>query len=160
VSFLKAWLISRACRPGRLSPISPSSSARGGGTTQWTTIRNRILDGFIGLLGGIFGGLASVSGPIMTVWCQFLGWSKDEQRGTYQPYNFAMHVFAITAFGFAGLLTKELCELTLISLPVTFACMWLGRRMYDLIEEAGFLRITLVLLTASGMTLIWAGLNG
>ena len=29
VSFLSAWLISRACRPGSWSPISPSSSARG-----------------------------------------------------------------------------------------------------------------------------------
>ena len=29
VSLRSAWLISRACRPGWLSPISPSSSARG-----------------------------------------------------------------------------------------------------------------------------------
>ena len=29
VSLRSAWLIRRACRPGRLSPISPSSSARG-----------------------------------------------------------------------------------------------------------------------------------
>ena len=29
VSFLSAWLISRACRPTWVSPISPSSSARG-----------------------------------------------------------------------------------------------------------------------------------
>src|SRR5207248_2883535 len=29
VSLRSAWLISRACRPGMLSPISPSSSARG-----------------------------------------------------------------------------------------------------------------------------------
>ena len=29
VSLRSAWLISRACRPGRLSPISPSISARG-----------------------------------------------------------------------------------------------------------------------------------
>ncbi len=29
VSLRSAWLIRRACRPGWLSPISPSSSARG-----------------------------------------------------------------------------------------------------------------------------------
>ena len=29
VSLRSAWLISRACSPGRLSPISPSSSALG-----------------------------------------------------------------------------------------------------------------------------------
>src|SRR5256885_202161 len=29
VSLRSAWLISRACRPGNASPISPSSSARG-----------------------------------------------------------------------------------------------------------------------------------
>ena len=38
VSFLSAWLISRACMPGSESPISPSSSARGvSAATESTT---------------------------------------------------------------------------------------------------------------------------
>ncbi len=40
VSLRSAWLISRACRPGRLSPISPSISALGvsAATESMTTI--------------------------------------------------------------------------------------------------------------------------
>ena len=38
VSLRSAWLISRACMPGWLSPISPSSSARGtSAATELTT---------------------------------------------------------------------------------------------------------------------------
>ena len=38
VSLRSAWLISRACRPGSASPISPSSSARGtSAATESTT---------------------------------------------------------------------------------------------------------------------------
>jgi hypothetical protein len=41
VSLRSAWLIRRACRPGRLSPISPSSSALGvSAATESTTIRS------------------------------------------------------------------------------------------------------------------------
>ncbi len=39
VSFLSAWLIRRACRPGRLSPISPSSSALGVSAATESTTR-------------------------------------------------------------------------------------------------------------------------
>ena len=42
VSLRSAWLISRACRPGWLSPISPSSSARG--TSAATEIDHQHVD--------------------------------------------------------------------------------------------------------------------
>ncbi len=43
VSLRSAWLIGRACRPGWLSPISPSSSARG--TSAATEIDHQNVDG-------------------------------------------------------------------------------------------------------------------
>src|SRR5262245_56454241 len=44
VSFRKAWLMSRACTPTKLSPMSPSSSARGtSAATESTTMMSRAL---------------------------------------------------------------------------------------------------------------------
>ena len=120
---------------------------------------NRYWDSFIGFLGGVCGGLASLSGPILTVWCGLRGWPKDEQRGTYQPFNFAMHVFALVAFGVAGLLTLELLKVVAISLPVTLISIWLGRRLYGRIDEVQFKRIILALLTLSGIALVGSGLS-
>ena len=129
------------------------------GGSRITVIKtNKWVDGFIGMLGGICGGLASISGPILTVWCGLKGWSADEQRGTYQPYNFAMHVCAIVAFGVAGLLNFELLLLVIYSMPATLIGIWLGRRLYGKIDETQFKRVILVLLTASGIVLVWGGL--
>ena len=41
VSFLRAWLMRRACRPGKESPMSPSSSALGvSAATESMTIKS------------------------------------------------------------------------------------------------------------------------
>jgi len=129
-----------------------------GGRTTITLKTNRSMDGVVGVLGGVCGGLASSSGPILTVWCGLKGWSTDEQRGTYQPFNFAMHVCALVAFGVAGLLTITLFWLAVYSLPVSLVGIWLGRRLYGRVDERQFKRIILVLLTVSGLSLIWTGL--
>lgn len=131
-----------------------------GGLRLRVTSENKVLDSFVGWIGGVCAGLASLSGPIITIWCGLKGWSKDEQRGAYQPYNFAMLTLAMVAFGVAGLLTREFWILVALSLPVTVAAMWLGRRLYGHIDDVQFQRIVLVLLTLSGLGLIWTALAG
>ncbi len=111
-------------------------------------------DGVIGLLGGISGGLASLSGPIVTVWCGLKGWTPDEQRATYQPYNFAILSAALVGFAVAGLITLQLAAYAAVSLPATLIGVWLGRACYGRIDAPLFRRIVLVLLTASGLVLI------
>ena len=130
-----------------------------GGSRLTTVKTSRWVDGLIGMAGGVCGGLASISGPILTAWCGLKGWSKDEQRGTYQPYNFAMHVCAIVAFGVAGFLNKEVLLLVFYSMPATLVGIWLGRRLYGQIDEVQFKRIILILLTLSGIALVWGGLQ-
>ena len=115
-------------------------------------------DPLIGLIGGICGGLASLSGPILTVWCDLKGWPKDEQRGTYQPYNFAMLSAALVAFGVAGLLTMPLLKLTVLSLPATLGGMRLGRRLYGKIDDRQFRKVVLGLLALSGLSLVGSGI--
>jgi uncharacterized protein len=78
--------------------------------------RTPLRDGIIGLFGGICGGLASLSGPIMTIWCGLKGWTPDEQRAAYQPYNFAMRSAGLVGFGVAGFLTRELAYIVALSL--------------------------------------------
>ena len=50
----------------------------------------RIADAGVGLVGGVLGGMASLSGPAPTIWVQLRGWNKNEQRGVNQPFNMAI----------------------------------------------------------------------
>ena len=64
-------------------------------------------DGVVGFGGGIFGGIAGLSGPLATIWCGLRGWTKDQQRATYQSYNLIILSLAVAAYASQGLLTRE-----------------------------------------------------
>jgi len=111
-------------------------------------------DGGVGFSSGIFGGIAGLSGPLMTVWCGLRGWSKDVQRATYQPYNFVILALVVGAYGSQGLLTREVGVLTLVSVPALLVGVQLGLMAYRRVDEAGFRKVVLTLLLISGISLV------
>lgn len=116
--------------------------------------RAPVSDSAIGFCGGICGGLASLSGPIVTVWCGLKGWTPDEQRAAYQPYNFAVLSAALVGFGSAGLFTLELASIAALTLPATLVGVWSGRVRYGHVNATIFRRIVLILLSMSGLALV------
>ncbi|MEM6499155.1 MAG: sulfite exporter TauE/SafE family protein [Pseudomonadota bacterium] len=114
-------------------------------------------DMIAGFLGGICGGLASLSGPIVTIWSGLKNWSPDEQRAAYQPYNFAILSAAFVGFGAAGLLTWELAYVAALTLPMTLFGVLCGKACYGFVDAGLFRRIVLILLTVSGCALILRG---
>ncbi len=50
----------------------------------------RVADGVVGFVGGVMGGVASLSGPAPMIWAQLRGLPKDELRGVNQPYNMSI----------------------------------------------------------------------
>ena len=111
-------------------------------------------DGAVGFGGGIFGGIAGLSGPLATVWCGLRGWTKDQQRATYQSYNLIILSLAVVAYASQGLLTREVGVLTLMSIPAFLVGVQLGLMAYKRVDENGFRRLVLVLLLASGTSLV------
>ncbi len=114
----------------------------------------RLADAACGFTGGLMGGFAGLPGPLPTIWTALRGWSREQQRGIFQPFNAAMHVFALGGFASQGLLTQGVGILLLICLPAVFAGAWLGMRLYDRVDDVQFRRIVLVLLLVSGLTLV------
>jgi uncharacterized protein len=125
-----------------------------GGLHLRVSDKTPIRDAMIGFSGGICGGLASLSGPIVILWCGMKGWTPDEQRGAYQPYNFAILAAAFVGFGAAGFLTLEFVSAAAVSLPATLVGVWFGRRSYGRVDAILFRRIVLILLTLSGLILV------
>jgi uncharacterized membrane protein YfcA len=113
----------------------------------------RAADGAVGLLGGIMGGIAGLSGPLPTLWCGLRGWSKEAQRGVYQPYNLGVLGFALGIYAVEGVVTAQVLELALICLPLTILGVWLGLKSYGRLDDRQFRALVLWLLLASGLVL-------
>ncbi len=108
----------------------------------------------VGFLNGVLAGVTGLAGILVVIWCGLRGWSKDVQRGVFQPA--AVATFAMTALwlGAKGAIATDTVTLFLLGLPVLLAGTWLGLKLYGRIDEAGFRRIVLVLLLLSGLMLV------
>jgi hypothetical protein len=119
----------------------------------------RVADSAVGFAGGVMGGMASVSGPALTIWVQLRGWNKGEQRGVNQPFNMAVLAMALVSSAIAGFLDRTFLIWAVITLPTTLIGARLGLSLYGRINDVQFRRIVLVLLGLSGATLIASSLR-
>jgi len=111
-------------------------------------------DGTAGFLNGVLGGMTGLSGILVIVWCGLRGWSRDVQRSVFQPS--AVFVFLMTAtwLGARGQISLDTLKLFVIGLPLVLVGTWIGMNLYGRLDEAGFRRVVLVLLLASGVALV------
>lgn len=107
-------------------------------------------DRFVGLTGGVMGGFAGLSGVAPLVWLQLRGFSANEQRERYQPFNLLVLAFAAGAMLLIGKLDQELMFFAAISAPFTLIGAFVGVRAFRGISDAGFRRAVLLLLLISG----------
>jgi len=108
----------------------------------------------VGFLNGILGGLTGLGGIIATVWCQMRGWPKDVQRSVFQPVNFVTLTISAVSLTVAGAITGEVVKLYLLGLPLMLAGLWAGFKLYGKLNDAAFRKVILLLLLASGLSLI------
>jgi uncharacterized membrane protein YfcA len=81
------------------------------------------------------------------------GWTKDEQRAVFQPFNLSVLTWALIAQAAQGVLTEEVGALALVCLPGTLIGARIGILSYGRVNDRQFRRIVLWLLFASGVTL-------
>ena len=115
----------------------------------------KLADGAIGFAGGILGGLAGLSGPLPILWAGIRGWSKNERRGIFQTYNWAVLAVALCLQIATGLVRQEVVWLALVAFPGTIVGAWLGARLYHALSDRNFTDIVLALLLLSGAGLVW-----
>lgn len=111
-------------------------------------------DAAIGWIGGVMGGIAGLSGAVPTIWCALRGWSREDQRGTFQPFSLALQAAALISYAIKGLLTEEVGTLFAVSLPAMAIGVGAGLALYHRIDDAQFRRIVLWLLIVSGVLMV------
>jgi uncharacterized membrane protein YfcA len=105
--------------------------------------QHALLDVVAGFLGGVTGGAVAFPGAFVTIWCSLKGWSKERQRGVYQPFILIVQLIAIAAIMAAGQPTFErgafdfsgvfYLPAMLLGSSFGFACFkWLNDRQFAL----------------------------
>ena len=117
-----------------------------------------ILDGIIGLTGGVMGGLASLSGAIPVMWCSVQAWSKSDTRAVLQTFNLAILATTALAFLIKGMYTVEVLKLIAITLPVSWVASQIGLACFKPLGTDHFQRLIVFMMLISGMALLVRGL--
>jgi uncharacterized membrane protein YfcA len=120
----------------------------------------RWADGIVGWVGGVMGGLGGLTGPAPTLWCALRGWGRDAQRAVFQTFNLVMQIATMAAYLATGTISGETAWLFAIVAPAMLVPTLIGARLYRRFSDAGFQRLVLLLLTASGALLVIASLIG
>jgi uncharacterized membrane protein YfcA len=118
----------------------------------------RWADSIVGWVGGVMGGLGGLTGPAPTLWCALRGWGRDVQRAVFQSFNLAMQAVTMAAYLATGTISLETAWLFAIVAPAMLVPTLIGARLYRRFSDAGFQRLVLLLLTASGALLVVSAL--
>jgi len=113
-----------------------------------------VVDAGVGFLNGVLGGITGLAGILVTIWCGLRGWPKDAQRTVFQPVAVATFLMSAVWIGARGAVTPDIIQLFLVGLPALLAGTWLGLKLFGRLDEAGFRKVVLVLLLASGVVLV------
>lgn len=114
----------------------------------------RAADAGVGFLGGLFGGVAGLSGIFPAVWTQLRAWPKEVARGVYQPFILLAHLLTLLLIG-ALALDRTGVVLFLVAIPAILLGSWTGWLIYGRLNERRFQQILSLLLIVSGLLLIF-----
>ncbi len=112
-----------------------------------------------GLVGGFTSFISHAGGPALAVFLLGQGLSKTAYQATTVIVFFVVNILKLGAYLGLGLISPGALPAILILTPVALAGTWLGVRAHRWMPERAFFALTYVLLTATGLRLIWVGLR-
>jgi uncharacterized membrane protein YfcA len=123
----------------------------------------RVLPGWAGALAGGVGGFTSfvshAGGPPVAVYLLSKKPSKTEYQATTVLVFWILNLAKAIPYAGLGLFSIETLRLDLLLAPFALFGTWLGVRLHHSIPERLFFAVAYVLLTLTGVKLIWDGLT-
>ena len=120
-------------------------------------VQHPLLDGLVGFLGGITGGIAAFPGAPVTIWCGFKGWSKERQRGLFQPFILILQLASLLLLSLGAVPASRPVGLDLAGLafvPAMVLGTTMGLALFRRMSDLQFARILNLFLIASGLALL------
>lgn len=93
-----------------------------------------------GFLAGVLGGAYGMNGPPLVVYGSLRRWSPRHFRATLQAYFLPASILGMFGYWSAGLWTRPVTHLFLLSIPVMLPAVFLGRAINHRFSGAAFLR--------------------
>jgi uncharacterized membrane protein YfcA len=113
-----------------------------------------MIDISVGLMGGILGGAASLSGVLPTMWCAMRGWAKDEKRAVLQIFNITILGVTATSLALTSQSVRDAGWLVLLSLPTSLIAAHLGMKLFSRLTDNQFRRLLTIMIFVSGTSLL------
>jgi hypothetical protein len=93
-----------------------------------------------GFLSGILGGAYGLNGPPLVVYGNMRQWSAKHFRATLQAYFLVASLIGLGAYYAKGLITSQVYEYFLISLPAAIPAIFLGRYLNHRLKDGFFFK--------------------
>lgn len=116
--------------------------------------RTPVLDSGVGLIGGILGGMAALSGALVVIWCSMRPWPKAETRAVLQPFNVSVLLTTTTMLWWRGAYTSTTLTAFLIALPMSLLAAQAGLLVFRRISDTTFRRLLIGLSLLLGLGIL------
>lgn len=112
-----------------------------------------ILIGII-ILAGIIHGMFLSGGPLLIIYAVKKLPQKSEFRATLAPVWVVLNTYLLTHQWRMGQLTPMVLRLSFIAIPVLIVAIIIGKKLYDKMSQATFMKLSYILLLISGISLL------
>jgi len=113
-----------------------------------------------GFCAGVLGGAYGMNGPPLAVYGAMRRWSAQHFRATLQGYFLPASIIGMIGYGLAGLWTSAITRYYLLSLPVTFLGVYLGRAINHRLHGEAFFKYLYLGLAGIGAFLLAQAITG
>lgn len=117
-------------------------------------------DRLVGLMGGILGGAAGLSGALITIWLSMRPYSKNETRAVLQPYNVVVLGLSVLMLAANGAYSFQSIIYLAVIMPAGLIAAQIGIWLFKKLDNLQFRRLLIILMFASGLLLILRSLTG
>ncbi|MGC3939153.1 sulfite exporter TauE/SafE family protein [Roseobacter sp. EG26] len=129
----------------------------------WVKMGNHKLPNWAGALAGAVAGFTSfvshAGGPPAAVYLLSRKVSKTQYQATTVLVFWVINIAKFVPYAFLGMFTLQTATANLVLAPFALFGAWLGVRAHYMVPERLFFALTYVLLSLTGIKLIWDGLT-
>ena len=112
-----------------------------------------------GFLSGILGGAYGLYGPPLVFYANLRGWSAKTFRATLQASFLPASIIGMFGYWYNGLWNSDVTYYFLISIPVIFPAIFLGRYFNNQLKDVSFLKYIYIGLICIGAVLLSQSLS-
>ena len=112
------------------------------------------IDSCVGLIGGVLGGAASISGAIPAMWLSMRPWPRARTRALLQSFNMIILITTVTLLFFRGAYDSAALKALVVTVPVGLLAAQVGIFVFNRLADDMFRRLLVSLTFMMGVGIL------